>query len=141
MTQRPAPASSRTDGGFTLVEMMVAILVMMVGMVGLLQAVDLALEHNLLNQLREESVYLGEKYLNDLRGRSFGSYSVTPARYTAFPVQSAVRGGGVTYTVQRVVTDISSSDHLTKQLQVTVSWTHKRVAYQNRVTAPVSQAP
>jgi len=116
---------------------MVALLIMIVGMVGLLQAIGIALEHNLRNQLREESVYAGEKYMNELRGKSFESYS---ASYTPFAYTSALRGRGMVYSVERSTANLSA-DGLTKMLMVTVKWTFKRVEYQNRVTATVSQAP
>ena len=134
------PALFKNSAGFTLAEVMVAILIMMVGMVGLLQAIGVAFEQNLRNQQREQAVYLGEKYMNDLRGKSFDSYSVSPAHYTPLSVASTFRGGGGRYTVERNVTDIST-DGLTKQLDVTVKWTFKTVQYQNRVVAPISQAP
>lgn len=133
------PALFKNSDGFTLAEVMVAILIMMVGMVGLLQAIGVAFEQNLRSQMREQAVYLGEKYMNDLRGKSFDSYSVSPAHYTPLSVTGSVRGGG-TYTVERDVTNLST-DGLTKQLQVTVKWTIKRVEYQNRVVAPISQTP
>jgi type IV pilus assembly protein PilV len=128
----------RSNDGFTLTEVMVALVIMMVGMVGLLQAIGIALEHNLRNQLREEAVYVGEKYMNEMRGKKFESYSASygPASY-----QSTRRGKGIAYTVERSVTPLSTSDNLTKLINVTVKWTFKKVEYQNRVTATVAQAP
>jgi len=114
---------------------MVAVLIMMVGMVGLLQAIGVTLEHNLRNQLREEAVYLGEKYMNELRAKSFSNYSDS---YGPLTVTGKVRGGGMIYTVERSAAPLSP-DKLNRQLQVTVKWTFKKVQYQNRVQAPVSQ--
>lgn len=118
---------------------MVALVVMIVAMVGLLQAIGIALEHNLRNQEREEAVYLGEKYMNELRGKrwddTFCSYS---APYTPFSVRSAARGGGASYTVERTNAPLGAD---TKLLMVTVKWTFKQVEYQNRVTATVTMSP
>ena len=116
---------------------MVALLIMIVGMVGLLQTIGVALEHNLRNQLREESVYIGEKYMNELRATPFASY---PASYPTLPVTSALRGRALVYSVDRSATSLTA-DGLTKMLQVTVRWTFRKVDFQNRVTATVSQAP
>ncbi|GFO58059.1 pilus assembly protein PilV [Geomonas silvestris] len=129
------PPLLKDNAGFTLTEMMVALVVMIVAMVGLLQAIGIALEHNLRNQEREEAVYLGEKYMNELRGKSFDSYS---ASYSSFAAGSAVRGGGLRYTVERSTAPLGAD---TRLLMVTVKWTFKQVEYQNRVTATVSQSP
>lgn len=127
----------RNNLGFTLTEVMVALLIMMVGMIGLLQAIGIALEHNLRNQLREEAVYVGEKYMNEMRGKKFESYS---ASYGPASFRSTRRGQGISYTVERSTSDLSA-DQLTKMINVTVKWTFKKVEYQNRVTATVAQAP
>ncbi|GFO66846.1 pilus assembly protein PilV [Geomonas limicola] len=135
------PPSLKNKAGFTLTEVMVALVIMMVGLVGLLQAIGIALEHNLRNQQREEAVFLGEKYLNELRGKRFdATFDPYSSPYTPFTVGSGVRGGGTRYTVERTG-DKYSADNLTKLLIVTVKWTFKQVEYQNRVTATVSVAP
>jgi len=59
---------NRNSGGFTLVEVIMAVLILLVGMLGLLQAVNLAMEVNLRNQVREEAVYVGERVMTELRG-------------------------------------------------------------------------
>lgn len=135
------PTSLNDNSGFTLVEVMVATVIMAVGLLGLLQAVGVALDHNMRNELRGQAVYLGEKYMNELRGQSFDNYSVYPGQhYSPFTVANTVRGGGgPPFTIERVVQDIGSQYN--KQLQVTVTYTYKNQQYQNRVTAQLAQTP
>lgn len=131
--------------GFTLIEVMVAILIMMVGMLGLLQAINLAIEVNLRNQLREEAVYLGERVINEMRGEGFDNILVaaTPTdtyTYATYQLPSKIRGATRLYDVSRRSAVLSTVDskHVTKQLTVIISWSYKGVTYENRVIAPIS---
>ena len=128
--------SSRDNRGFTLTEVVVAILIMMVGMLGLLQAVNIATEHNMKNQLRDEAVQVGEKYMNIQRGKNFDLLS---SSYGIRYEPSKLRGSDKAYSVEMSVDELSDNTLApSKQLNVTVSWTYKGVTYENRVTAPVS---
>jgi type IV pilus assembly protein PilV len=128
--------STKNNCGFTLTEVMVAIVIMMVGMLGLLEAINVATEYTLKNHLRDEAVYVGEKYMNIQRGKSFDLLSTTYGRRYE---PSKVRGTGKPYSIDMTVTDLSADPvAATKQLEVLVSWTYKGVTFQNRVTAPVS---
>ena len=139
----------RKDNGFTLIEVMMAILILMVGMLGLLQAINLAIEVNLRNQLREESVYMGERVMNELRGKGFDNISVaTPDRtqrynYRPYSTLSKTRGVSRKFGVLRSSSVLSplppqTGLPVTKQLEVTITWTYKGVGYQNKVVAPIS---
>ena len=131
--------------GFTLIEVMMAILILMVGMLGLLQTINLVIEVNLRNQVREEAVYVGERVMNELRGKGFDNISVAtpssqPFTYATYQLPSRLRGVARTYNVVRSsrVLSIVDSKPATKELTVVVSWTYKGVEYQNRVVAPIS---
>lgn len=119
--------------GFTLIEVMVAIVIMMIGLLGLLQSINIATEYNLKNHLRDEGVYVGEKYLNELKGRGFDNISAT---YSLLSTASKIRGTGKKLYVERSSTSLASD---TKQLNIVVKWTFKGVTYENRVSAPISQ--
>lgn len=120
-----------------MVEVIMAILILMVGMLGLLQAINLATEVNLRNQLREEGVFMGERVMNELRGRGFDNISAT---YAAYTLPSKLRGVSRTYGIQKSSTVLSTVNLLpvTKQLEVVVTWSYKGVGYQNKVVAPIS---
>lgn len=135
MLQTPL-INNNSYSGFTLTEVMVAILIMIVGMLGLLQAVNMSMEYNLKNQLRDEAVYLGERYMNELRGKPFDLISTS---YTPMPVRSKMRGSSRTYSVERSSQDLAYDTSVTpnqarsKQLQVTVKWAYRNITFQNRV--------
>jgi len=122
-----------------------AMLILVVGMLGLLQSINLAIEANMRNQLREEAVYVGERAMNELRGKGFDNISVGATSsetytYRTYSVASKIRGTRRKYAVTRSARTLSTSAGLpaTKQLDVLVSWTYKGITYQNRVTAPTS---
>ncbi len=129
------PLSTRNNRGFTLIEVMVAILIMMVGLIGLLQSINVAMEYNLKNQLRDEAVYTAERYFNELRGMPFDSIPVADLIFTT---PSKIRGGAWPLTVKESST---LTTHDTKLVLVVVTWMYKNVPYENRLTAPISRMP
>ena len=141
----PALILRKDNSGFSLIEVMMAILILMVGMLGLLQAINLAVEVNLRNQVREEAVYIGQRVMSEMRGKGFDNISVatTPTdmyTYSDYQVPSKLRGASRSYTVSRrsVVLSTVNLQPVTKQLEVIVKWTYKGVGYENRVVSPIS---
>ena len=56
------PAARLADNrGFTLIEVMVAILIMTIGMLALLQTVNLAIVHNTSNKLRNDGIVFADE--------------------------------------------------------------------------------
>lgn len=110
--------SFSNKSGFTLVELMAAMLIMMVGVVGLLQAVMIATEHNLKNQIREEVTRIADSTMNDMRTGIFEAVT-TSSPYT---VPSNIRNTSRRYTVRKTVAAMGSGS---RQYQVDVSWKYK----------------
>ena len=110
------------SAGFTLIEAMVAIIIMMVGLLGLLQSVNLAIEHNLKNHLRNEAVLIAEDSMNRLKITPYDSIS---AAYTPVVASSALRGGNPTYTLRKSSIPITADS---SQLVVHIGWLYKNVS-------------
>jgi len=129
-------ASSKNNSGFTLIEVMIAIVIMMVGMLGLLQSINIAMEFNLKNHMRDEAVYMGEKYMNELKGKAFATASIT---FPLISTATRIRGANKKLMIETSSTQLAdTAAGTTNQLMVVVKWTYKGVEYQNRVTTPVS---
>lgn len=109
--------------GFTLIEVMVAILIMMVGVLGLLSTMNVAMKHNVENQRREEVVRVAEEIMNDMRTRQFNFQNIDPSFNPMTTVTSKLRSSPVTYGVIRRPTTISPG--VTDQYQVDVRWAYK----------------
>lgn len=119
--------SYKNNGGFTLVEVLVAMVIMVIGMLGLLEAVNVAMEHNLRNHLRDQAVYVGEKIMNDMRGQQFGAVF---ANHTTIPM--SLRGVNKTFVVDTTTTDLGVDS---QQYAVVVRWTYKGREFRNRVVS------
>lgn len=137
------PTSIRNSSGFTLVEVMVAILIMMVGMIGLLEMINVSLQHNLKNQLRDEAVQVGERYMAELRGTPFDDISLS---YQTIQVPSKLRGSTREYSVARISQVLARQDPANAassptslQLTVTVSWDYRNATLTNRVVSVVAR--
>jgi type IV pilus assembly protein PilV len=110
--------SMQNKSGFTLVELCVAMLIMLVGLLGLLQSVNIAMEYNLKNQMRNEVVRVAQDAMNDMRSKAFDSVSSTTRT-----VPSSLRNINRTYTVTRSV--ISTGTDVSRKYQVDVTWMYK----------------
>lgn len=130
------------DRGFSLIEVMVAILVTVVAMFGLLSAVEVASVQNLQNQLRDEAIQVAEAEMNHWRAVPYGmistcrtspSHEACPANYRYAPrtVAGKLRGSGNPYTVIR--STIVTSDGGAVDLGVRVRWTFKNISTSHEV--------
>jgi type IV pilus assembly protein PilV len=118
---------------------MVAMLITVVGLLGLLQAVNLAMEHNLRNQLRDEAIFIGEDWMGSLKVRAFDQISgVSSAGFSDRQVRSKLRGGNVMFTVSRPCSSIPTNP-VSAQLIVHVEWDYKGVTYEHEVRSVRTQ--
>lgn len=104
--------------GFTLIEVLVAIVILMIGMLGLLQSVNIALETNFRSQQRDEVVRVGEMIMNRMRNQAFENVSTRP-----LIIPSRLRSLNSSYTVMRTVTPITAGQ--TDQYRVDVRYKYK----------------
>ena len=109
--------------GFTLIEFCVSVVIMMVGVLGLLQAVNMATSHNLNSVIRndavslcdEQMVILKSSVINDTAWQSLASSSVL--------VNRKMRGGFANYSVISQVAVIRTD--CSKSLDMRVAWRFK----------------
>lgn len=119
---------------------MVATLITLVGLLGLLQAMNYAAQQNLNTQRRDEAVQIAEEYMVRFRSLPFAVISTcancgppgcSDGRYDYRPlaVESRMRGGG--YTLLRSTTLAAGTD--SADLGVKVSWRHKNYSTSHEV--------
>jgi len=107
--------------GFTLVEVLMALLIMTVGLLGLLQSVNVAYEHNTRNRLRDEALLVGEQQMNKFRimtANSNVNYSSTGV------IDRVIAGMPKKFSVTRENLIMGG----TRRLKVRVSWSFKNVS-------------
>lgn len=105
--------------GFTLVEVVIAMLVLLVGMLGSLVGVMAAADHNLGNALRDEAARIAQEQLEKARTGQFAL--VVNANFT---VARQVRKTLYPFQVTTEVIAEASSSSL-RLVRVTVQWTFK----------------
>jgi len=113
-----ARTASRDEQGFTLIEVLVAMLVMLIGLLGSLIGVIAAVEYNLADVLRNEAVRIVQQDLEDVRNTSFAGVVTTGP--TA--VQRQVRKGQQTFQLTRTVQTPTAN---LKVIIDTATWTYK----------------
>ena len=121
----------RSDtGGFTLVEVMVAMGIALIALMGLLQALDVVSARNLQNQRRDEAVQVAEDWMNRFRTVPFNALSTA---YTPLRVPSRLRGGVGNYTVIR--STVMAPDNTAALLSVRVRWRFKNISTTHEVNS------
>lgn len=118
--------------GFTLIEFLVAIVILMVGLLGLLQVINVAIDQNLGNVFRNEAVMVVDEAMMRKRAKAFDSLS-TGTKFVVYSTQ--VRGIPKKFNVTEKVDSITSNS---KQISIEASWTKKDSTYNHSATSVVS---
>jgi len=106
--------------GFTLVEVVIAMFLLLVCMLGLLNAAVVMMEHNLGNILRDEAIRVGAQEMNGLKNTDFDV--LTNTSWVCAEEGRKIRGGDINYNVCSQITSPSVN---TRQLEVAVGWNHR----------------
>lgn len=127
-------AGNSRETGFTLIEVMMAMLVLTIGLMALIQTLGNAISYNFSNKLRNDAVMIADRAMMKDRSMPFGN--ITSAN-TFEKVPFAL--GFVNYSVIETVTKIGSSSPATsKNVQFTVVWRDKKVRKQHSLTTSIS---
>ena len=122
--------------GFTLIEFCIAVLIMMVGLMGLLQAINMATVQNLANMLRGEAVALADEKIIDAK-----KAVVSKATFDALIdsnnliTNRQVRGVFCNYSVVTSVRPLSGNS---KEITLRVAWRYKGSKLIHNVSSMVS---
>ena len=111
--------------GFTLVEVLVAMVIMLVGLLGLLQSINISMEHNVKNHLREEATRVGEREMNVFHTNP-GVTALKRISSTVLPNKS--------FVVTKTATPFAGS----QELEVVVRWKFKNMSTQHMVRSILS---
>jgi type IV pilus assembly protein PilV len=120
--------------GMTLIEVMMALLILAIVSLALMQTALLGMKENLRNAIRDEAVNLADQKMNELRNTA--STDVTPGTYDYPPMERKFRASSVWFTPQRNVTQVGS-DINTKQITMSIGWTFSGQTYTHSVTTIV----
>ncbi len=126
--------------GFTLVEFLVAIVILMVGMLGLLQTVNYAISYNMNNQLQQAAILLADEMINKEKAKPFANVSsgVSPGLIRNKIEPRLVNGAFRNYSVLETGLQNSAIDPTVKNYEVQVSWKYKQQRYQHSISTLLS---
>jgi prepilin-type N-terminal cleavage/methylation domain-containing protein len=113
--------------GFTLVELMIAMFIFLVVMLGLAKGEIAALLTNTGNVFRDEALRLAEDELSRLKGLQFTVFGIADELEEsdwALPKKISVplRSSITTFTLASKIEDISSKSTSIKRIEVVVGW-------------------
>ena len=118
--------SMQNKSGFTLVELLVAMAIMLVSLLGLLHSVNIAIEYNLKNQMRNEVVRVAQDAMNEMRSRAFDSVTTSHVESVPTRLRNFNRTYGVTKTVINIPNPTTAI--VSRKYQVDVKWAYKNVS-------------
>ncbi len=118
--------------GMTLIEMLIALMLLLITSLAMMQTSLLAIQTNLVNSLRDEAVSIAELRMNELRNLQFDDLTPTaPTGAAEAPITRNMRAASFSFGLRRTVADINLD---TKQVTVTVNWSYKNVPYTHSIT-------
>lgn len=115
--------------GVTLVEMMIALVVLLFVSLALMQTTLVSIDSNMRNLLRNEAVSVAEQLIDDTRNTPYTDATMvdTAGVYTDRGAQNrSVRNVAMSYSRVRRIIDHGADN---KEVRVTIGWTWKGTQY------------
>lgn len=117
----PSPIKGRDARGFSLVEMMVALVILSVSILGMTSMTLTTIRTNVENDLRNAAIRLTSEVAEELGAMSIEDVVATPVA-TPEIRQVSIRGTNVAFKVARVVTPLTND---LRQVDITVTYSFK----------------
>ena len=114
-----AQSVRRSDTGMTLIEVMIAMMIMMIVSLALMRTALVGMQVNMENSLRDEASSVIDQNMNGFLNTPFDSLV---SQTTTTTVVRSIRRTQVTYTVTNTVTNLGVEN---KQISVSAAWTYK----------------
>ncbi len=123
-TRRKRKARGRNPGGFTLIEVMVALIILAIGMMVSTMGIMAAINQGMLDQLRSTAMKIGQEQLETARNMPYNSI-----QNYAWPPQinRQVEKANVAYGVQMQFTPSATGGNANQDalVQFTITWQFK----------------
>lgn len=134
---------SRNKNGFTLIEVLIAIFLLLVGVMALLYVMSIAMSSNLQNVIRDEAVSVGIQQMTIVKNTPFvqlpapgDNVSIGLSGSASADRTRKFRNTEVTYTVTTGIVQMSAD---TVRVRVLIEWSFKGIPYQHSVTSMMTR--
>ncbi len=122
----------RDNRGMTLIEVLIAFVLVTITAAALLKTTLLAMNTNVVNEMRDEASSVAEQQMSALRNTPFASLSTMPEP----TITRSIRGVTCQYSPQVTVIKINDNS---KQVSLTVTWYYKSQQYQHSIATILRQ--
>ena len=126
-----------SEAGFTLIEFLVSIVILMVGLMGLLQTVNFAIQHNMANEYRYEATRIADaEMVKEVgRGTNLASFTAISTVAKRYEVKRTMVNGFKNYSVLKTGAQPTPN---TKEIIIEVSWRHRGQRYSQSSASIIS---
>jgi prepilin-type N-terminal cleavage/methylation domain-containing protein len=123
----------RLNKGFTLVELLVAIAIIAICVIGLMSLSIAITRNNVRNEIRNKAIEVLTNYVDNVTNQSFGDITVGNFTDTA---TGKIRSFSSTYNISGSVTNPSTDE---KDISATISWTYREKIYNYNIETVVTK--
>jgi len=120
-----ARVAKNTDG-FTLIEFLMALLIITIGLLGLLETLGVSMKQNLSNKMRSDAISIADEHMADVRVKPIADLTDSAEPITR---------GFVNYSVVREVENAGTSS---RSVSVRIKWRDRGLEKQYSLTSIVS---
>jgi type IV pilus assembly protein PilV len=128
------------DKGFTLIEVLVATMILMIGMLGLFTSINLVIDNNLRNIVRDDVGKIAERKLGEIKNTPFAQLTTSSRTQT---VVNRTRAADKQYQVNVAITSVTDVTSLkstnSKRVEVTVTSNYKGKTTDYRLSTIVTE--
>lgn len=131
------------DKGFTLIEVLVSMLILTIGLLGLLQAIALSMEHSMKSRMRNEGVIVADTVMVEEMAKGYENVSTSCRKwFISRQVMTALKNYSVVRNPASCCDGCAPPPTVndTKVVTYEVAWRYKGVRYTHNGTS-VSSKP
>jgi type IV pilus assembly protein PilV len=122
------------SGGFTLIELVVAILIFAIGIVGIMKMHQASIQANNYSMQLTQAMNIAEDKLDFLRGLQFTNANMTTGNHAAVATSM-----GVQYNLTWTVAATAGSNNHARSVNLTIAWKEKTIDHQTKFQVILSQ--
>ena len=120
------------SGGFTLIELVVAILIFAIGIVGIMKMHQASIQSNNYSMQLTQALNIADDKIEFLRGINFTDANMTPGAHAAIATSM-----GVQYNMDWVVAPMTNN--FARNVNFTISWQEKAINHQYNILLILDQ--